>query len=178
MISDGTIVSLCAVERPLVYVPVERAEFWGSLCDDQIQPASVDVRLAQDILLYDHEVQPTINLAPEEFLWLPAGECALGSLIERVQIPDDMVGWVEGKSSIGRQFLKVHSAGFIDPGFHGDITLEIKNESSKWAFRLTPGLRIAQLRFAYLDAIALRPYGSEYLNSHYQNQHGTTEARK
>jgi len=182
VISDKTLNRLSragAVDHRLVYVPITRIEY-GEIRDEQIQPASIDVRLSHDLTLYDTEDRRKINLrddCPDQTFWVPPLECVLGSLVERVQVPPSMVGWVEGKSTIGRQFMKVHSAGFIDPGFHGDITLELKNESSRWGFPLKRGMIIAQLRFAYLDAPAVRPYGTESLGSHYQMQIGTTEAR-
>lgn len=180
MISDGTLAKLID-DYSLVAVPVDRIEY-GPVTWDSIQPASVDVRLSHDLTLYDRENDRNVDLRdltrfPQAEYWVLPGECVLGSLVERVRVPADMVGWIEGKSSLGRKFLKVHSAGFIDPGFHGDLTLEIKNESSRWGFPLKPGMLIAQLRFAYLDATAVRPYGTEGLASHYQMQIGTTEAR-
>jgi dCTP deaminase len=187
VIGDKTLRQLVDSEHRLVYVPITRFEY-GEIREEQYQPASLDVRLSHDLFLYDREpqqrwdlrtdVDPATHRAVHDGSYFVApGECVLGSLVERVQVPPSMVGWVEGKSSIGRQFLKVHSAGFIDPGFHGDITLELKNESSRWGFELKAGMVIAQLRFAYLDAPAVRPYGTNSLGSHYQMQIGTTEAR-
>jgi dCTP deaminase len=184
VISDGMLRGMCgfgpvphAIEDWLVHVPPERATEYVGLFDSQIQPASIDVRLSHDLILFDREGEPRRDLRKTQgSYWVMPGECVLGSLVERVRVPSCMVGWIEGKSSIGRKFLKVHSAGFIDPGFAGDLTLELKNESSRWGFELLAGMTIAQLRFAYLDAPALRPYGNQYLNSHYQNQEGTTEA--
>jgi dCTP deaminase len=91
-------------------------------------------------------------------------------------MPDNVVARVEGKSSLARIFLTVHSAGFIDPGFRGDVTLELKNDGMV-PLRLVPGMLIAQISFQTLDAPALRPYGHEGLNSHYQGQRGPRQSR-
>jgi dCTP deaminase len=96
-------------------------------------------------------------------------------LLERVQIPNDVVARIEGKSTWARQFLTVHSAGFIDPGFHGDVTLELKNDGEVPIY-LFPGVAIAQMSFQYLSARAIRPYGTKALNSHYQSQEGVNGA--
>jgi dCTP deaminase len=173
VISDNVLRGLVMSGR-LVGTPSERYELYGSVADSQIQPASIDVRLSHDLLLFDRG-GPYDLIKNGNYLMEPE-ECVLGSLVERLAVPSNMVGWIEGKSSIGRQFLKVHSAGFIDPGFQGDITLELKNESKRWQFSLEPGMLIAQVRFAYLDAVAARPYGHVSLGSHYQGQSGTTEA--
>ena len=105
------------------------------------------------------------------------GEFVLGVTEERVAIPDDIVARIEGKSSIGRLGLIVHAtAGFVDPGFKGTLTLEITN-LTRVPIKLYPGLLIAQLSFMTLDAPAERPYGSEALGSHYQGQLAATESR-
>lgn len=179
MLSDRTLRPL--IERgQLIGTPPERWEMYGSISETQIQPASIDVRLSHDIILFDEgrTNPPHWDLRQEfggDFSMAP-GECVLASLVERVMIPSNMVAFVEGKSTHARKFLKVHSAGFIDPGFEGDITLELKNEARRWRFGLSAGMVIAQIRFQYLDAPAERPYGHRGLGSHYQNQIGTTEA--
>jgi dCTP deaminase len=99
----------------------------------------------------------------------------LASLVEAVGIWNDVVARVEGKSSWARHFLTVHSAGFIDPGFQGDITLELKNDGQQELY-LEPGVFIAQISFQWLAAPAKRPYGTEGLDSHYQYQKGPTPA--
>ena len=106
---------------------------------------------------------------------LMPGDCVLSSLVEAVSLDDTVVARVEGKSTWARQFLTVHSAGFIDPGFTGDITLELKNDG-KNNLLLVPGMLIAQISFQWLAAPASRPYGTEGLDSHYQYQKGPNES--
>jgi dCTP deaminase len=101
----------------------------------------------------------------------------LGRTLERVELPEDIVARIEGKSSIGRLGLIVHAtAGFVDPGFKGSLTLEITN-LTRIPIKLYAGLLIAQLSFMTLDAPAEVPYGSEELGSHYQGQLAATESR-
>jgi dCTP deaminase len=105
------------------------------------------------------------------------GEFVLGRTLEWVELPDDIVARIEGKSSLGRLGLIVHAtAGFCDPGWKGTLTLELNN-LTRVPIILHPGLLIAQLSFMTLDAPALRPYGSEALGSHYQGQVAATESR-
>lgn len=109
------------------------------------------------------------GLGPQEFL--------LGSTAETIHVPDDLVGIVEGKSSLGRLGLIVHStAGFCDPGFQGKITLEFYNLNHN-RIRLRPGLKICQISFTRMTSAADRPYGSAGLGSKYQNQQGVTASR-
>ena len=104
------------------------------------------------------------------------GEFVLGRTLEWVELPDDIVARIEGKSSLGRLGLIVHAtAGFVDPGFKGTLTLEITN-LTRVPIKLYPGLLIAQLSFMALDAPAERPYGSAELGSHYQGQVAATES--
>src|SRR6267143_1460480 len=106
-----------------------------------------------------------------------AGECRLGRTQEWIELPDDIVARIEGKSSIGRLGLIVHAtAGFCDPGWKGTLTLELAN-LTRVPIKLYPGLPIAQLSFMTLDAPALRPYGDATLGSHYQGQVAATESR-
>jgi dCTP deaminase len=112
----------------------------------------------------------------EPFIIHP-GEFCLGRTEEWVELPDDIVARIEGKSSIGRLGLIVHAtAGFCDPGWKGTLTLELNN-LTRVPIRLYSGLLIAQLSFMTLDAPALRPYGHEQLGSHYQGQVEATESR-
>ena len=105
------------------------------------------------------------------------GEFCLGRTLEWVELPDDIVARIEGKSSIGRLGLIVHAtAGFCDPGWRGTLTLELNN-LTRVPIKLYPGLPIAQLSFMALDRPALRPYGSPELGSHYQGQRAATESR-
>jgi dCTP deaminase len=105
------------------------------------------------------------------------GEFVLGRTLEQVRIPDDVVARIEGKSSLGRLGLIVHAtAGFVDPGFEGTLTLEITN-LTRVPIKLYAGLLIAQLSFMALDRAAEHPYGSAALGSHYQGQVAATESR-
>jgi dCTP deaminase len=159
---------------PLVFVPPDRLERFGPMDASQVQPASLDVRLGEEFITHP-EGSRIIPSAEGSGYQIRPGECLLASLVETVAIWDNVVARVEGKSRWARQFLTVHSAGFIDPGFQGDITLELKNDGATDLW-LVPGVRIAQLSFQWLAAPAKRPYGSEGLGSHYQYQKGPTEA--
>ena len=108
---------------------------------------------------------------------LHPGEFVLGSTFERVALPDDLVGRLEGKSSLGRVGLIIHStAGYVDPGFEGQITLELSNVATV-PILLYPGMRVAQISFLTMTTPAARPYASPGLDSHYQGQRGPTESR-
>jgi dCTP deaminase len=174
---DKLIFEAINVERsdvmPLVFVTQERQERFGAMDSSQVQPASLDVRLGPEFIT--HPEGSRIIPAGDGHYALQPGECVLASLVETVAIWDNVVARVEGKSSWARKFLTVHSAGFIDPGFQGDITLELKNDGQEVLY-LEPGVRIAQLSFQWLAAPAKRPYGTEGLGSHYQYQKGPTEA--
>jgi dCTP deaminase len=155
-----------------------------------IQPASVDIRLGSSFrVFHNHRIQsidlgnPPRDLTEHvevaeggEFVIHP-GEFVLGRTHEWVEIPDDIVCRIEGKSSIGRLGLVVHAtAGFVDPGFKGTLTLEIANFNSV-PIVLRPGLFICQLSFMALDRPAERPYGHPDLGSHYHGQVDATESR-
>jgi dCTP deaminase len=157
----------------------------------QIQPASVDLRLSREFLVY-RPAQVTVLdpgdpasiaasmdrvvLDEDRAFVLHPGEFALGTSIERVKIPTDLVGMVDGRSSIGRLAVVVHAtAGFIDPGFEGQITLELSNIGSI-AVKLYPGMRIAQIVLHQLTSPAERPYGLER-GSQYQLQTGPQLSR-
>jgi len=139
--------------------------------DIAIQPASVDLRLDTHFRLllpegYHSMLASVLTLMP--------GSCALGTTQETIEVPDHLVGRVEGKSTWGRRFLQVHStAGFIDPGFKGQVTLELRNNSPV-PLLLEAGEYICQVSFELLDAPASRPYGHSGLASHYQGQIGAT----
>ena len=100
----------------------------------------------------------------------------LASTLETISVPSDLCGFVVGKSSVARKGMQIESAGLVDPGFKGQLTLEVINFSRE-PFILTVGMRIAQIFFGQLDHTADLPYGSPDLNSHYQNQEGPTPAR-
>lgn len=155
----------------------------------QVQPASYDLTLHESILVpslagYNREVDlrkhnPRDLLESRqiqnEYKLLP-GKCLLVSTQETVFCPLDLVARVEGKSSLGRLFLAVHvTAGWIDSGFTGQVTLEIVNHGP-WVIVLWPGMPIAQINFGSLTQPCLTPYGTPGLGSHYQGQRGPTSA--
>jgi dCTP deaminase len=118
-----------------------------------------------------------VVIAPEDPFVIHPGEFVLGRTLERVELPDDIVARIEGKSSIGRLGLIVHAtAGFVDPGWKGTLTLELNN-LTRVPIKLWPGLAIAQLSVMALDRPAERPYGSPEHGSHYQGQVAATESR-
>jgi dCTP deaminase len=155
-----------------------------------IQPASVDLRLGDSFRVFHNHLAAAIDLreppaglteevviAPDHPFVIHPGEFCLGRTLEWVEIPDDIVARIEGKSSIGRLGLIVHAtAGFCDPGWKGTLTLELNN-LTRIPIKLYPGLLIAQLSFMALDRPAERPYGSKELGSHYQGQVAATESR-
>lgn len=153
-----------------------------------VQPASIDVHLGDRLIWFTDEVeeidptkhQPNLTAfkkIQEQGFSLMPGEFVLGTTYEKVHVSADYSAEVTGKSSLARLGLMVHStAGFIDPGFAGNITLEIKNLNSK-PIRLRAGMKIGQFKFFRLDTTCLRPYGSEGLGSHYQGQSDVTASR-
>jgi dCTP deaminase len=180
VLSDGTI-------RRLVEEGRIRIDPWDP---ELVQPASVDLRLGDSFrVFHNHRIsaidlrEPPANLTEEiviggdDAFVIHPGEFALGRTLEWVELPEDIVARIEGKSSIGRLGLIVHAtAGFCDPGWKGTLTLELNN-LTRVPIKLYPGLLIAQLSFMTLDAPAERPYGSEALGSHYQGQVAATESR-
>jgi dCTP deaminase len=159
--------------------------------DDQgIQPASVDVRLDSrfrvfavarypyiDVKQPMHGLTELVEVKPDEAFILHPGEFVLGSTLERIAIPADLAVRLEGKSSLGRLGLLTHStAGFLDPGFEGHVTLELSNVANL-PITLYPGMRIAQIAVFQLSTPAERPYGSRGARSKYQGQSGPTESR-
>lgn len=155
-----------------------------------VQPASVDLRLGDSFRVFHNHRAPAIDLReppgnlteevavpPQESFVIHPGEFCLGRTLEWVELPDDVVARIEGKSSLGRLGLIVHAtAGFCDPGWRGTLTLELNN-LTRVPIKLYPGLQIAQLSFMALDRPAKRPYGSPELGSHYQGQRAATESR-
>ena len=155
-----------------------------------VQPSSVDVRLDRFFRLFDNHkyqhIDPSLDqpdltrlvevYASESFVLHP-GEFVLGATFEVVTLPDDIAARLEGKSSLGRLGLLTHStAGFIDPGFSGHVTLELSNVATL-PITLWPGMKIGQLCFFRLSSPAEHPYGSEKYGSRYQGQRGPTASR-
>lgn len=155
-----------------------------------VQPASVDIRLDRFFRTFENhryqfidprEDQPDMTRAlevrPDEAFVLHPGEFVLGSTFEVVTLPDDVAARVEGKSSLGRLGLLTHAtAGFIDPGFSGHVTLELSNVANL-PVTLWPGMKIGQLCFIKMSSSSEHPYGSSVYGSRYQNQRGPTASR-
>ena len=157
----------------------------------QIQPASVDLRLGREFLEFQHAniacIHPNDEAEVEEYVSetvvdeggeyvLHPGDFVLGTTVERVEIPPDLIAHVEGRSSLGRLAVVVHAtAGLCDPGYRGQITLELSN-LGRAPVALTPGMRISQLTFTELSSPAERPYGSGR-GSKYQDQAGPQASR-
>lgn len=158
--------------------------------DDLVQPSSVDLRLDHRVLVFRDQAgavldvrEPTDDFmemreyAPGEPIILRPREFVLGSTVERVTVPDYLVGRLEGRSSLGRLGIVVHStAGYVDPGFSGRITLEISNLATV-PVALYPGMRIAQISFTRMTSPAEKPYGKKGLGSKYQDQDAPTPSR-
>lgn len=173
---------------------LERGDLVVEPLDDpelQIQPSSIDLRLASTFVVYQlphvpcidardpatvEQYTETIEIANGEGFVLQPGEFALGATMERVRIPSDLVARVEGRSSIGRLAVVVHAtAGFVDPGFEGRITLELSN-LGRCAVKLYPGMRISQIVLHTMTSGAERPYGAAR-GSKYQGQQGPVASR-
>jgi dCTP deaminase len=155
-----------------------------------VQPSSVDVRLDRFFRVFENHRYPFIDPAEEQpeltrlvepdgdepFILHP-GEFVLASTFEVITLPDDVAARLEGKSSLGRLGLLTHStAGFIDPGFSGHVTLELSNVATL-PIKLWPGMKIGQLCFFRLSSPAENPYGSAVYGSRYQGQRGPTPSK-
>ncbi|HEX7625655.1 MAG TPA: dCTP deaminase [Gaiellaceae bacterium] len=155
-----------------------------------IQPSSVDVRVDRHFRVFRNSRYPYIDVKQEQegltepveieddepFILHP-GEFVLGSTLERVALPDDLVARLEGKSSLGRLGLLIHStAGFIDPGWDGHVTLELSNVANL-PITIYFGMKIGQISFMQMTEPAESPYGSSSLGSKYQGQRGPTPSR-
>lgn len=155
-----------------------------------VQPSSIDVRLDRFFRLFDNHKYPYIDpreqqdeltrfveVASDEAFILHPGEFVLGSTYEYVKLPNDIAARLEGKSSLGRLGLLTHStAGFVDPGFEGHVTLELSNVATL-PIKLWPGMKIGQLCFFQLSSESENPYGSDKYGSRYQGQRGPTASR-
>lgn len=169
ILSDKTIKSLLQ-KGTLSISPLE---------DNQIQPASVDIRLGNTfsivedsstgILTFTNEIAYK-EMQAETYLLLP-GQFVLATTKEYISLPDDLTAFVEGRSSLGRMGLFIQNAGWVDPGFSGEITLELFN-ANRCAIELQAGRRIGQLVFAQMDQAALHPYRGKY-----QGQRGATGSK-
>ncbi|MEW6059191.1 MAG: dCTP deaminase [Actinomycetota bacterium] len=155
-----------------------------------VQPSSVDLHVDSQFRVFANSRYPYIDVRREmpdltELVEVPAGEpfilhpgeFVLGSTVERVAIPNDMVARLEGKSSLGRLGLLIHStAGYVDPGWDGYLTLELSNVANL-PITIYPGMKIGQISFFRLTTSAERPYGSKGTRSKYQGQRGPTASR-
>lgn len=154
-----------------------------------LQPSSYDIRLSSEISVFDNwqtglidlaeeqEVSRIVNIGKKGYFIIHPGEFILGSTFEKVALPGNLAAHVEGRSSLGRVGLIIHAtAGYVDPGFSGYLTLEISN-LSRLPIKVYSGMRIGQLAFFQMSSRANKPYGSSSLGSKYQNQKGPTESK-
>lgn len=169
ILSDKTLMKMLD-EHTLVVNPIEI---------EQIQPASIDIRIGNTYGIVEDSPSGIINLDDEitykrivadKYILLP-GQFVLATTMEFVELPDNLTAFVEGRSSLGRLGLFIQNAGWVDPGFKGEITLELFN-ANRCAIELNSGRRIGQLVFAQLDDSALNPYRGKY-----QGQRGATGSK-
>lgn len=153
-----------------------------------VQPSTVDLHLHHEIRVFDNwetgvvdvkkkiDVSRLVKISERGFIIHP-GEFLLGSTVEKITLPRDIAGKLEGRSSLGRLGLVIHAtAGYVDPGFSGWLTFELSN-LSRLPIRIYPGMKIAQICFFQMTSPVLRPYGSRGLGSKYQGQKGPTSSR-
>jgi dCTP deaminase len=157
---------------------------------ESVQPSSVDLTVDRyfrvfrnhtmgfiDVKEDQEDLTELVEIGPDEVFILHPGEFVLGSTAERVALPDDLVARLEGKSSLGRLGLLIHStAGFVDAGWDGHLTLELSNVANL-PITLYPGMKIGQISFLRMTAPAETPYGSKGVGSKYQGQRGPTPSR-
>ncbi len=169
VLSDKTILKMLK-DHSLKITPLEK---------EQIQPASVDIRLGDTFSVVEDSSQGLITMKDEihykviksnTYVLLPH-QFVLATTMEYVELPNNLTAFVEGRSSLGRMGLFIQNAGWVDPGFRGEITLELYN-ANRCAIELKCGRRVGQLVFAQMDDIALNPY-----NGKYQGQVGATGSR-
>lgn len=169
ILSDKTLMKMLD-EHTLVVSPIE---------PEQIQPASIDIRIGNTYSIVEDSASSIMNLDDEitykrittdKYILLP-GQFVLATTMEFVELPDNLTAFVEGRSSLGRLGLFIQNAGWVDPGFKGEITLELFN-ANRYAIELNAGRRVGQLVFAQLDDNALNPYRGKY-----QGQRGATGSR-
>lgn len=180
ILSDRTLREEIAAGR-IVLDPFEPAN---------VQPSSIDLRVDRyfrvfrnhtsrviDVKQNQENLTELVEIAEDDCFILHPGEFVLGSTAERLSVPDDLVARIEGKSSLGRLGLLIHStAGFIDPGFDGHITLELSNVASL-PITIYPGMKIGQVSFVRMTTPADNPYGKGARGSKYQGQRGPTPSR-
>ncbi len=146
---------------------------------EQVQPASVDIRLGRNFLKLDENKFEAMSMTDEiqyisfesDAIIIPSNSFLLATTMEYIRLPNDLTAFVEGRSSIGRMGLFIQNAGWVDPGFEGEITLELYN-ANRLPSKLEAGRRICQLVFARMDGAALNPYAGKY-----QGQRSATGSR-
>ena len=169
ILSDETLRKMIA-ERSIVVEPIEPF---------QVQPASIDLRLGRHFLKIDENTLESLSLDSElryiqiekDQIVIPPHSFLLATTVETIRIPDNVTAFVEGRSSIGRMGLFIQNAGWVDPGFEGNITLELFN-ANRLPLRLSAGRRICQIVFAFMDKATRTPYAGKY-----QGQRGTVGSR-
>ncbi len=180
ILSDRTLREEIAAQR-IIIEPLD---------ETNIQPSSIDVRVGNlfrvfrnhttgviDVKQDLEDLTELITVAEDGVFMLHPGEFVLGSTLERIGVPNNLVARIEGKSSLGRLGLLIHStAGFIDAGFDGHITLELSNVASL-PITIYPGMKIGQVSFVQMTTAADKPYGSGARGSKYQGQRGPTPSR-
>lgn len=169
ILSDRTLIKMLG-KHTLVIEP---------LVNEQIQPASIDIRIGNTYSIVEDSPSGVVNLNDEiaykqitadKYILLP-GQFVLATTMEYIELPDNLTAFVEGRSSLGRMGLFIQNAGWVDPGFKGEITLELFN-ANRCAIELHAGRRIGQLVFAQLDEHAQNPYSGKY-----QGQRGATGSK-
>jgi dCTP deaminase len=180
ILSDRTIREQLAAGRIVIH----------PLQEGCIQPSSVDLHVDRYFRVFRNhtmghidvrqdleELTELVEVGDDDVFILHPGEFVLGSTVERVEVPDDLVARLEGKSSLGRLGLLIHStAGFVDAGFAGHLTLELSNVANL-PITLYPGMKIGQISFLQMTTPADNPYGSVALGSKYAGQRGPTPSR-
>ena len=169
ILSDETLRAMMA-ERSIVVEPIEPY---------QVQPASIDLRLGRHFLKIDENTLESLSLDSElpyiriekDEIVIPPHSFLLATTVEFIRIPANVTAFVEGRSSIGRMGLFIQNAGWVDPGFEGNITLELFN-ANRLPLRLASGRRICQIVFAFMDKATQTPYAGKY-----QGQRGTVGSR-
>lgn len=169
IVADGTLKKF--VDDGTIYYPSDNNRLIDNLYDN-VSPASIDLTLHCVEVVHEDRSKEELDLY--EYTLKP-GEFILMSTNEAVNMPKDFVGIVKGKSSLARKGIMVECAGFVDPGFDGQITLEIKNLNQNRRVRLFDGMKICQIVFARMAEEPSHLYGKE-TGHHYQDQHGATKA--
>lgn len=195
ILSDRSIKERLRKARPQSDIALEETATAGFIVVDPldesaVQPSSIDLRLDCRFRVFRHtfythidpkerqeDLTELVTIAAGDSFILHPGEFVLGNTMEFISIPNDLVGRLEGKSSLGRLGLIIHStAGYIDPGFYGHLTLELGNVATL-PIKLYPEMRIAQISFIQMTTPAENPYGTSSLGSKYRGQREPTASR-